>query len=158
MSDSKKTIFIDLDEVQLNTELLREQIAGGDDVIDDSLLRPDTLEFLDKYWDKYHFIVFTEGDVSFQQLKIDSTSLKKYYKKDNTLIYPEGTKMEHFADDMRERGGDLFIDDKAYNIDVAIQAGYKAVRVRRGMYKDADTNQNPTAEFGSLAELDLDTL
>lgn len=64
-------------EYNLNEKIILKEL---DNIYSDDLVYNDIIPFLEKYSKKYELILLTLGNILYQQRKIDSSKLNKYFK------------------------------------------------------------------------------
>lgn len=65
-----------INKYNLDKEIFKEL----DKLYDNNYIYTDTISFLEKYYQQYNLILLTLGNISYQQKKINSTNIKKYFK------------------------------------------------------------------------------
>ena len=159
MSNSKKIILIDLDHTLFNTQEFRKVLNLPDKQVNyRSFLYNDALPFI-KYVSKYGTpVLFTEGDMDFQNQKIEKSGLKKVFGRDIKVFPACGKARNNALTDDQELIGRVLIDDKPEVLDKAISLGYKTIRVRRGKYKLLNGRMRPdyvVSDLKSIIKKDL---
>ncbi|MBL7036498.1 hypothetical protein ISR94_01430 [Candidatus Microgenomates bacterium] len=127
MNSQKKIILVDLDHT------LYEVDSGN--------LYPDAIDFVKFAQKQNETYLFTEGDHNFQKNKIEKTGLDKIFGK-NIRIYDEFLKIENSKKEFSDKDV-ILIDDKPLVIDGAISLGWETIRIKRGRYKNKDSQLKP---------------
>lgn len=114
-----------------------------------NLLFKDTIPFLEKYYQKYDLILLTLGTKSYQQKKINSTNISKYFKE---IIITNKDKSKLNID----YSNGIFIDNNPLELKKFYNAKAKyLIRIKRktDKYSNLNLDINNIPEFNSFTEL-----
>ena len=139
---SKKLI----NEFNLNKEI----ISKIDNIYSDELVFKDTISFLKKYYKKYDLILLTfSNDLTYQQKKINSSKLNKYFK--NIIISNKNKSKLNNVDYING----IFIDNNPLELKKFYHSkATKLIRIKRDTdkYSKIDLNIN-IPEFKNFEDL-----
>ena len=127
-------------EFNLNKNILKEI----NNVYSDELVFKDTIPFLEKYYQKYDLILLTlTNDIDYQQRKINSSNLKKYFK-DIIITTKDKSKIQN----INYQNG-IFIDNNPIELKKFYQS--KAIHLIR-IKRDTDKYSKLTLNIKNIPE------
>ena len=115
----------------------------------DKYLYYDSLNFLEKYKDKYILNILTYGDYSYQSKKINCCNIKRYFK--NIII------TDNKGNESIDYNNSIFIDNNPNDIDLIYKKKpFKIIRIKRDddPYKGR-SSLNKVDEFFDLSTIDM---
>lgn len=118
-------------------------------IYSNNLIFKDTIPFLEKYYKNYDLILLTIGNKSYQQKKINSTNISKYFKE---IIITNNDKSKL---NINYQNG-IFIDNNPLELKKFYNSKAKhLIRIKRNTdkYSKLELNVNNIPEFKSFNEL-----
>lgn len=150
--DKNVTILVDFDYTLFDTSKFIEFLSGSPETINyKDFLYPDALKFIDYASNFGNLILFSEGEVDFQNEKINGTGIGNLFS-GGIKVFASYSKMQDMAN-IAVGKKVILIDDKPEVVDKAVSMGYRVIRVRRGKYKSMETKNKPDFVAESLSEI-----
>lgn len=148
----KAIILVDFDHTLFNTSKFADALSKSSENINyKDFLYPDYLEFIN-YASKFGSLtLFSEGEIKFQEKKINATEIGKLFP-GGVKIFPSYAKMQDLSKNLNGEKI-VLIDDKPDIVDEAVSLGCKVIRVKRGKYRSEKTKFRPDFEVDSLSEI-----
>jgi len=95
--------------------------------------------------------IFSEGEVGFQKEKIFKTGINQLFG-DNLKIYGSYEKMLQVrTEDVKDKV--ILVDDNPETITEALKLGWKAIRIKRGKYKEGESMLKPDYTVTTLKQI-----
>lgn len=116
----------------------------------DNHLYADTIPFLEKIAPYHELYILTFGWDKFQLLKINNSSIIKYFKE--VIVVPKKRKGELELDYVNS----IFIDDNPRELNsINMKNPKRIIRIRRGEFRELETNFF-VEEYENLLDINLD--